>query len=99
MLQSYIKGLDGYEEKSDGFDVPWFLGKLKKATSGINVKVNPRLTMHEAVAALYKMKQGPNKSNNYYLDRFKAAVLTVEMAKGGHIFVSHELVEGMNDDS
>ena len=42
------------------------------------------------------MKQGPNKANNYYLDRFKAAILTVEMAKGGHIFASPELVECSN---
>ena len=93
-LQSYVKGLDSYEEKSDVFDVLWLLGELKKATSGIDVKVNPRLTMHEAVATLYKMKQGPDESNDYYLDRFGAAVLTVEMAKGGHIFLSPELVEG-----
>mgnify|MGYP003321274356 CR=1 FL=1 len=95
-LQSYIKGLDSYEDKSDGFDVLWLLGELKKATSGIDAKVNSRLTMHKAVAALYRMKQGPNQANDYYLDRFKAAILTVEMAKGGHIFASPELVECSN---
>ena len=71
----------------------FLLGELKKTTSGINAKVNSRLTMHEAVAALYRMKQGPNEATNYYLDRFKAAGLTVEMAKGGHIFASPELVK------
>ena len=42
-LQSYINGLDSYEDKRDCFDVLWLLGKLKKAMSGINAKVNSRL--------------------------------------------------------
>ena len=56
MLQSYIKSLNDYVEKSDDFDVLWLLGELKKATSGIDAKVNSRLTMHEAVAALYRTR-------------------------------------------
>ena len=74
--------LETYENKSDIFDVLWLLGELKKANSGINTKVNLRLTMHKTVAALYKMKQGQHEANDYYLERFKAALLTVELAKG-----------------
>ena len=55
-LQSYIKGLQNYEDKRDIFNVLWLLSELKKATSGINTKVNSTLTMQEAVAALYRMK-------------------------------------------
>ena len=91
-LQADIKGNSRYEEKSAMFDVLWLLIELKKAVSGIDDKVNSHLTLHEAVAALYKMKQGQSESNEHYLERFKANINTVELAKGDHIFSSDELL-------
>ena len=85
--------MENYKNKSDDFDVLWLFGELKKAISSINAKVNSRLTTHEAVAVLYKMNQGQHEANDHYLERFKAAVLTVEMEKGRHIFASPELVK------
>ena len=49
--------------------------------------------MHQAVAVLYNMNQGQHEANDHYLERFKAAVLTVEIAKGENIFVSPELIK------
>ena len=51
-LQSEIKGNRDYEEKSARFDILWLLVELKKAVSGIDNKVNPHLTLHEAIATL-----------------------------------------------
>ena len=91
-LQSEMKGNHNYEEKSASFDILWLLVELKKAVSGIDDKVNPYLTLHEAISTLYKMKQGQTESNEHYLERFKANVNTVELAKGDHIFCSDELL-------
>ena len=55
-LQATIKGRSEYEDKSDDFDAIWLLTKIKIAISGIDLKANPRLTLHEAVSTLYKMK-------------------------------------------
>ena len=70
----------------------WLLSELKKMVSGINDKVNPHLTLHEAIVTLYKMEQYPVKANDHYLERFKANIHTVELAKGGHIFCSPKLL-------
>ena len=55
-LQATIKGINEYEDKSDDLDPIWLLIEIKKAISGIDLKANPRLTLHEAVSTLYKMK-------------------------------------------
>ena len=56
-LQSDVKGNSNYEERLARLDILWLLVELKKAVLGIDNKVNPHLTLHEAIAALYKMKQ------------------------------------------
>ena len=71
LLQSYVKGLEDYEIKNNKFDIIWLLKELKKATSDIDDKANSRLTLHEAISVLYKMKQGQTESNDHYLERFK----------------------------
>ena len=40
-LQAYLKGLHGYQDKSATFDVVWLIKEAKKATSGIDDKMNP----------------------------------------------------------
>jgi hypothetical protein len=39
------------------------------------------------------MKQGATESNDSYLERFRSAVSTVELAHGRHIFCSSEIME------
>ena len=70
-LQSYMKGLEDFEDNFDDFKIIWLLSELKKAVSGIDDKVNPHLNLHKAIAAPYKMKQYPAKANDHYLMRLK----------------------------
>ena len=91
-LQSYMKGLEDFEENYDNFNMVWLLSELKKAVSGINNKVNPHITLHEAVGNVCRMKQYPGEANDHYLERFKSHIHTVELAKGGYIFCSNELI-------
>ena len=60
-LQMYIWGLTSYQAKSKVFDVVWLLQELKKATSVIDDKANTYVTMHDAISALYQIKQGDKK--------------------------------------
>ena len=56
-LQAINKETSEYEDKSDDCDAIWLLTEIKLAISGIELNVNPRLTLHEAVSTLYKIKQ------------------------------------------
>ena len=83
--QATIKGTSKYEEKSDDFDAILLLTEIKIAISGIDLKTNPRLTLHETVSTLYKMKEGETEAKNNYLERFKSNNMTVELT-GGKVF-------------
>ena len=62
----------------------WLIDELKKATSGINDKANPFVTIHRASGTLYLMKQGEHKSNDRYLESFKADIVVIELTYGSH---------------
>ena len=98
-LQAVIKGVDGYGEKAAIHDLVWLLKEIKKVVSGVDAKSNPHETLLEALLTLFNMRQQPNETNDHYLTRFKANVHTVEMAKGGHVFCSHELLSCVDDDA
>ena len=87
-LQSFIKGISDFEQRSATFDIIWLLTELKKATSGIDNKANAWVNMHDALAILYKMKQGPSESNDHYLERFKSNITAVELTHGSQVFYS-----------
>jgi len=97
-LQATIKGINEYEDKSDDFDPIWLLIEIKKAISGIDLKANPRLTLHEAVSTLYKMKQGETEANDNYLERFKSNIMTVELTGGKDFFCSKGIMTKDDDD-
>ena len=97
-LQATIKGISEYEEKSDDFDPIWLLIEIKKAISGIDLKANPRLTLHEAVSTLYKMKQGETEANDNYLEIFKSNIMTVELTGGKDCFCSKGIMTKGNND-
>ena len=97
-LQAVIKGIDMYTVKSRSYDMIWLLSQIKSITSGVDVKMNPYVVMYESMAALFNMRQQANESNDRYTQRFKANVQTVELAKGGHMFISHELLDCPNDE-
>ena len=44
------------------------------------------------------MKQHPMESNDSFRTRFDAAVLTLELTGGGHIFCSETLIEAADED-
>ena len=75
-----------YEEKSLDLDVMWLIKELKKATSGIDKIADPRATLIQSLAILFKMKQGNTEANDNFLDRFKANVATVMLASGENIY-------------
>ena len=96
--QATIKGTSKYEEKSDDFDAILLLTEIKIAISGIDLKTNPRLTLHETVSTLYKMKEGETEAKNNYLERFKSNNMTVELTGGKDFFCSKGIVTKDNDD-
>ena len=57
-LQATIKGTSKYKDKSENFgNVIWLLTEIKIAIYGIDLKDNPRLTLHEVVSTLYKFSK------------------------------------------
>ena len=91
-LQAYVKGLDGYEEATEDYDVTWLLREIKKACSGIDSKANPYITLHDAIGLLYRMRQGQTEPDDSYVERFKNNVATVEMVQGSNLFYSPGIV-------
>ena len=96
-LQSVVKGLDNYDEKSDDYNVIWLLTSLKKVTSGVDVKANDRVTLLDAIQTLFSMRQVKFELNDSYLERFNSNIKTVEMAQGKHIFCATDLMEKATD--
>ena len=92
-LQAVIKGNEEFKLKSSSHDLLWLLKDIKKIVSGVDVKANAHQTMFEALIALVNTRQQQSESNDHYMERFKSNVNTLEMAKGGHIFCSRELVK------
>ena len=92
-LQAVVKGEEGYKEKSSKHDLIWLLMKIKQVTSGVDVKANRHIVLLSSLLNLLNMRQQDNESNDHYVERFKANVHTVELARGGHIFCSHELLD------
>ena len=87
-----VKGDEAYSARSSSHDLIWLLKQVKKITSGVDVKSNPRVTMFQALLTIFNMTQQGNESNDSYMRRFESNVHTAELAKGGHVFCSHELV-------
>ena len=87
-----------YKDKCDDFDPIWLLIEIKKAISGIDLKANPRLTLHEAVSTLYKMKQGETEANDNYLEIFKSNIMIVELTSDKDFFCSKRIMTKDNND-
>ena len=92
-LQSKIKSLAEFEDKSSSLDSLWLLKELKKATAGIDVKAEPRSTLIDSLFGIFKMRQGATESNDCYIERFKSNVSTVELSRGANVFCCTELMD------
>ena len=55
-LRSKIKGDAEYENKSSDFDTLSLLQKIKKLSTGVDIKTNRDLTLHEQIIILLTTK-------------------------------------------
>ena len=91
-VQTMLKADSDYDDKSRIFDYEWLLKKVKAIISGLDTKVNLRVSLHPAIANFINMRQYDNETNDDYLTRFKSMVETLILAGGEHILVSKELI-------
>ena len=98
-LQMVIKGVDDYTTMARTHNMVWLLEQIKIITSGIDVKANPHVVLFESLSSLLNMKQQSNESNDRYAERFNSNIQTIELAKGGHLFCSHELLKCDDDEN
>ena len=66
--------------------------------SGLDTKVNLRVSLHDVVINYILLKQFSNKSNEAYHTRFKSIVDTLKIAGGRYILISLVML-GMSIDA
>ena len=91
-VQAQIKADSEYEVKSKIFDHKWLFEKVKKVVSGLDTKVNLRVSLHSTMIIFLLTKQQPNESNSAFLTRFKSMAQTLTIAGGEHILVSTDML-------
>ena len=92
-VQTMLKADEEYEEKSKDFDHAWLFKKIKIIVSGLDTKVNLRVSLHDTMTNFFLLKQQAHESNDAYLTRFKSMIETLKIAGGNHILVSETLVK------
>ena len=95
-VHTMLKADAEYEAKSRLFDYEWLFKKVKSIVSGLDTKVNLRVSLHSAMLNFLTMRQGENETNDDYLTRFKSSTETLKLAGGEHIFISKEMM-GLDD--
>ena len=63
-LHVHVKGLRDYDEKSEDLAILWLIQELKKGTSGIDKKSDPRSLLIDSLYTLLRMKQGATEAND-----------------------------------
>ena len=91
-VQAMLKADKDYETKAKDFDCSWILTKVKVITSGLDTKVNLRVSLHSVLMNFIVMRQYSDESNDAYLTRFKSIVETLKIAGGEHVLVSPKLM-------
>ena len=71
-LQSVIKVVPDYENKSKDCDCLCIMEELKKITSGVYIKENPSLYLIEQLISFVNIYQGPSEINDEYLNWFNS---------------------------
>ena len=66
-LQAYVKGLDGYVDTTDDYDLKWLLDELKKASPGIESNANKYATIHNSLTILFRMRQRATEPDDSYV--------------------------------
>ena len=96
-LQSAIKYQSDYEKKSKEKDVLWLLKKLQKETAGLDSLGNKHVNLIKALKAMLDLQQGETEGNDNYVRRLKASVEALNLAGGGHIMISPDLIVKATD--
>ena len=91
-VQTMIKTDSKYEEKSKIFDYAWLFEKVKTIVSGLDTKVNLRVSLHDVMLNFMLLKQFPNETNKAYHTKFKSMIETLKIAGGEHILVSPVMI-------
>ena len=91
-VQTMLKAENDFEVKSKVFDYKWIFLKVKLIVSGLDTKVNLRVSLHTAISNYMLMKQFQYESNDAYLTRFKSMVQTLKIAGCEHILVSTKIM-------
>ena len=91
-VQAMLRGDKEYEVKSKAFNCAWILEKVKTITSGLDTKVNLRVSLHDTLLNFMLLRQFPDETNDAYLTRFKSMVETLKIAGGEHLLVSPTLM-------
>ena len=88
-----LKVDEEYEETSKVFDYVWILEKVKMVVSGLDTKINLRVSLHDAIFNYVSIKQQSYETNDAYLTKFKSMVETLKIAGGDHILVSSTMLK------
>ena len=91
-VRTMLKTDDDYESKSQSFDHSWLFKKVKMIVSGLDTKMNVRVSLHAAMLNYMLMKQYQYETNDAYLTRFRSMTETLKLAGGEHILVSESLL-------
>ena len=91
-LQTMLRADSEFEEKSRVFDHEWLFEKVKIIVSGLDTKVNLRVSLHDVMFNFILLKQQQHEANDAYLTRFKSMIETLKIAGGEHVLVSPVLL-------
>ena len=91
-VRTMLKTDHEHESKSRSFDHGWFFKKVKMIASGLDTKVNVRVSLHVAMLNYMLMKQHPNETNDACLTRFRSMTKTLKLAGGEHVLVRETLL-------
>ena len=87
-VQTMIKTDSEYNEKSKKFDHGCLLEKVKTIVSGLDTKVNLRVSLYDVITKFVFLKQFVTETNDAYHTRFKSMIETLKIAGGEHILIS-----------
>ena len=73
-VQAMLRIDSDFEDRSRIFNYAWLLGKVMTIVSGLDTKVNLRVSLHDVILNLVLLKQQSYESNDGYLTKFKSMV-------------------------
>lgn len=92
-LQTMLRADSEFEMKSKALDHEWLFEKVKIIVSGLDTKVNLRVSLHDVMFNFILLKQQQHETNDTYLTRFMSMIETLKIAGGEHVLVSPILLE------